>query len=133
MTTGTTRAKCRSHSKPIHGAYPVRRVVMVYQPHRYTRTRDLCTSVAVLSTGDVLLLWRYMPPVRRRSPAPTAARWHAPSRSRGRLEPVFVEHLADLAQSLAAIVQDGDVVITLGAGSIGQAASSLAAQLREAA
>ncbi|MGK2941433.1 MAG: UDP-N-acetylmuramate--L-alanine ligase [Immundisolibacter sp.] len=119
----------------LRGAFPDRRLLTVFQPHRYTRTRDLLDDfAAVLSTGtDVLLLCE----VYAAGEAPIAsADGRALARAirgRGRLEPVFVEHLADLEQNLAAIVRDGDVVITLGAGSIGQAASSLAAQLREAA
>ncbi len=119
----------------LRGAFPDRRLLTVFQPHRYTRTRDLLDDfAAVLSTGtDVLLLCE----VYAAGEAPIAsADGRALARAirgRGRLEPVFVEHLADLEQNLAAIVRDGDVVITLGAGSIGQTASSLAAQLREAA
>ena len=53
-------------------------------------------------------------------------------RSRGRVEPVFVEHLADLPANLAGLLENGDVVVTLGAGSIGQAAASLATAITEA-
>ena len=119
----------------VRGAFPGRRLLTVFQPHRYTRTRDLLDDfAAVLSAGtDALLLCE----VYAAGEAPIAgADGRALARairSRGRVEPVFVEHLAELPASLAALVQDGDVIVTLGAGSIGQAATQLAAQIREAA
>jgi len=119
----------------VRGAYPGRRLLTVFQPHRYSRTRDLLDDfAAVLSAAtDVLLLCE----VYAAGEAPIAgADGRALARairSRGRIEPVFVEHLADLPDSLAAVAQDGDVVVTLGAGSIGQAAAALAADLAEAA
>ncbi|MFZ5493589.1 MAG: UDP-N-acetylmuramate--L-alanine ligase [Pseudomonadota bacterium] len=118
----------------VRGAFPGRRLLTVFQPHRYTRTRDLLDDfAAVLSAGtDALLLCE----VYAAGEAPIAgADGRALARairSRGRIEPVFVEHLAELPASLGALVQDGDVIVTLGAGSIGQAAAALAAQLREA-
>jgi UDP-N-acetylmuramate--alanine ligase len=113
----------------VRGAYPGRRLLTVFQPHRYSRTRDLLDDfAAVLSAGtDALLLCE----VYAAGEAPIAgADGRALARAirgRGRIEPVFVEHLADLPHSLAAVAQDGDVVLTLGAGSIGQAAAALAA------
>ena len=118
----------------VRGAFPGRRLLTVFQPHRYTRTRDLLDDfAAVLSAGtDALLLCE----VYAAGEAPIAgADGRALARairSRGRVEPVFVEHLAELPASLAALVQDGDVIVTLGAGSIGQAATQLAAAIREA-
>ena len=115
----------------VRGAYPGRRLLTVFQPHRYSRTRDLLDDfAAVLSAAtDVLLLCE----VYAAGEAPIAgADGRALARairSRGRIEPVFVEHLADLPDSLAAVAQDGDVVVTLGAGSIGQAAATLASGL----
>ena len=119
----------------VRGAFPGRRLLTVFQPHRYTRTRDLLDDfAAALSAGtDALALCE----VYAAGEAPIAgADGRALARairSRGRVEPVFVEHLADLSASLAALVQDGDVIVTLGAGSIGQVATQLAAQIREAA
>jgi len=113
----------------VRGAYPGRRLLTVFQPHRYTRTRDLLDDfAAALSAGTNALL---LCEVYAAGEAPIAgADGRALARAirgRGRIEPVFVEHLADLPHSLAAVAQDGDVVLTLGAGSIGQAAAALAA------
>ena len=119
----------------VRGAYPGRRLLAVFQPHRYSRTRDLLDDfAAVLSAAaDVLLLCE----VYAAGEAPIAgADGRALARairSRGRIEPVFVQHLADLPDSLAAVAQEGDVVVTLGAGSIGQAAAALATDLAGAA
>jgi UDP-N-acetylmuramate--alanine ligase len=119
----------------VRGAYPGRRLLTVFQPHRYSRTRDLLDDfAAVLSAAtDVLLLCE----VYAAGEAPIAgADGRALARairSRGRIEPVFIEQLADLPDSLAALAQDGDVVVTLGAGSIGQAAAALATDLVGAA
>jgi UDP-N-acetylmuramate--alanine ligase len=103
------------------GAFPGRRLVLVFQPHRYTRTRDLFEDfVRVLSQTDALLLTE----VYAAGEAPIVA---ADGRSlaravriAGRVEPVFVADLNDLPQILADFVQDGDVVLTMGAGSVGQ-------------
>ena len=110
------------------GAFPGRRLVLAFQPHRYTRTRDLFEDfVQVLSLADAVLLTE----VYAASEAPIVA---ADGRSlaramrvSGRVEPVFVADVADLPGSLADFVQDGDVVLTMGAGSIGQVPGRLAA------
>ena len=102
------------------GAFPGRRLVLAFQPHRYTRTRDCFEDfVKVLSTVDALLLGE----VYAAGEAPIVA---ADGRSlaralrvAGRIEPVFVEHIEDMPQAILAAAQDGDVVITMGAGSIG--------------
>ena len=100
-------------------AYPGRRLVLAFQPHRYTRTRDLFEDfVAVLSTVDVLLLAE----VYAAGEAPLAAAdgralSHA-LRVIGKVEPIFVENIANMADSIMHCVRDGDVVITMGAGSI---------------
>jgi UDP-N-acetylmuramate--alanine ligase len=110
------------------GAFPGRRLVLAFQPHRYTRTRDLFEDfVQVLSLADAVLLTE----VYAASEAPIVA---ADGRSlaravrvAGKVEPVFVADVADLPGSLADFVQDGDVVLTMGAGSIGQVPGRLAA------
>jgi UDP-N-acetylmuramate--alanine ligase len=102
------------------GAFPGRRVVLAFQPHRYTRTRDCFEDfVRVLSTVDVLLLTE----VYAAGEAPiVAADGRALVRAvrvQGKVEPVFVERVADLPAAVSHAVRDGDVVLTMGAGSIG--------------
>ena len=102
------------------GAFPDRRLVLAFQPHRFTRTRDCFEDfVKVLSTVDALLLSE----VYAAGEAPVVA---ADGRSlaralrvAGKVEPVFIEDIADMPQAMLDLAQDGDVVITMGAGSIG--------------
>ena len=100
-------------------AYPGRRLVLVFQPHRFTRTRDLFEDfVRVLGQPDVLLLAE----VYAAGEAPIVAAdgrslAHA-LRARGKVEPIFVEKIADMPDTILSVVRDGDVVITMGAGSI---------------
>jgi UDP-N-acetylmuramate--alanine ligase len=105
----------------VRGAYSGRRLVVVFQPHRYSRTRDLYDDFcAVLADADVLLLLE----VYAAGEAPVAeADGRALARgirARGRVAPVFVNTVAEAPAALAAIVRDGDLVLTLGAGDIGQ-------------
>jgi len=100
-------------------AYPGRRLLLAFQPHRYSRTRDLFEDFAkVLSTVDVLVL----SDVYAAGEAPIVAAdgralAHA-IRARGKAEPVFVENIADMPETIMNVVRDGDVVLTMGAGSI---------------
>src|SRR5690606_34933641 len=110
----------------IRQGYPGRRVVLAFQPHRYTRTRDLLDDFAtVLSTADSLLVTE----VYAAGEAPiTGADGRAicrALRSRGQVEPVFVPAIEELGERLAGVVQPGDVILTLGAGSIGAIAAGL--------
>jgi UDP-N-acetylmuramate--alanine ligase len=108
------------------GAFPGRRIVLAFQPHRYTRTRDLFEDfVRVLSGVDVLLLAE----VYAAGEAPIVA---ADGRSlaravrlAGKVEPLFVEDIAEMPQAIRHAAQAGDVVITMGAGSIGAVPSQL--------
>ena len=107
-------------------AFPGRRLVLAFQPHRYTRTRDLFEDfVKILSSVDVLLLNE----VYAASEAPiVAADGRALARAvrvSGRLEPHFVEHIAELPRVVLDTVQDGDVVLCMGAGSIGLSAAQI--------
>jgi UDP-N-acetylmuramate--alanine ligase len=109
------------------GAFPGRRIVLAFQPHRYSRTRDLFEDfVKVLSTADALLL----ADVYAAGEAPIVA---ADGRSLARalrvaggVEPVFVEDVAEMPEAIRRAAQDGDVVLTMGAGSIGNVAAQLA-------
>jgi len=102
------------------GAFPGRRIVLAFQPHRYTRTRDLFEDfVRVLSSADALLLAE----VYAAGEAPIVA---ADGRSLaralrvfGKVEPVFVEDIAQMPAAIRRVAEDGDVVLTMGAGSIG--------------
>jgi UDP-N-acetylmuramate--alanine ligase len=110
----------------VRQAWPDRRLVVAFQPHRYSRTHDLLDDfVEALSAADRLLVTE----VYAAGEVPIAgADGRAicrAIRSRGRLEPVFVPQLAELADALTGVVQPGDVVLTLGAGSIGAAAQGL--------
>ncbi|KPP98281.1 UDP-N-acetylmuramate--L-alanine ligase [Marinobacter sp. HL-58] len=111
-----------------HDAWPGRRLVMLYQPHRYTRTRDLYEDfVRVLSEVDGLLL---MEVYSAGEPAITGADGRALCRSirqRGSVEPVFVEDNNEIETLLANNLRDGDLLITQGAGDIGGVAARLAA------
>ncbi len=106
--------------------WPGRRLVLAFQPHRYTRTRDLLDDFGrVLSGADVLLVTE----VYAAGEAPIAnADGRAicrAVRSRGVVEPVFVEHVEELADALRRVVREGDLVLTMGAGNIGAVAQDL--------
>ena len=111
------------------GAFPGRRIVLAFQPHRYTRTRDCFEDfVKVLSTVDVLLLTE----VYSAGEAPiVAADGRALMRAvrvSGRTEPIFVEQSADFPVAIEAVVKAGDVMLIMGAGSIGTLAATLASR-----
>jgi UDP-N-acetylmuramate-alanine ligase len=109
-------------------AYPTQRLVLAFQPHRYTRTRDCFDDfVKVLSQTDVLLLCQVY--AAGESPI-VAADGHALARAirvAGLVEPVFVEDIADLPPTLAHLAQAGDVVLCMGAGSMGKVPDQLKA------
>jgi UDP-N-acetylmuramate--alanine ligase len=115
------------------GAYPGRRLVLAFQPHRYTRTRDCFEDFAkVLSTADALLLTE----VYAAGEAPVvAADGRALARAvrvQGKVEPIFVDSVAELPAAILSTARDGDVVVTMGAGSIGGVARMLARMKDEA-
>ena len=102
------------------GAFPGRRLVLAFQPHRYTRTRDCFEDfVRVLATVDALLLGE----IYAAGEAPiVAANGRALARALrvgGKVEPVFVEDIVAMPQTILDVARDGDVVLTMGAGSIG--------------
>ncbi|WP_018151929.1 UDP-N-acetylmuramate--L-alanine ligase [Leeia oryzae] len=110
------------------GAFPGRRLVLAFQPHRYTRTRDLFEDfVQVLGRADALVLAE----VYAAGEAPiVAADGRALARAvrvQGKIEPVFVPEIADMPDAILRSVVDGDVVITMGAGSIGGVPAKLVA------
>ncbi|RYE90413.1 MAG: UDP-N-acetylmuramate--L-alanine ligase, partial [Oxalobacteraceae bacterium] len=95
------------------GAYPGRRLVLAFQPHRYTRTRDLFEDfVKVLSSADALVLAEvYAAGEQPIVAADGRALAHA-LRVLGKVEPVFVEDIAEMSTTISDVVRDGDVVIT---------------------
>lgn len=112
----------------VRSAWPERRLVMCYQPHRYTRTRDLYDDFArVLSEVDTLLLLEVYAAGEAPVPGADSRSLARSIRARGQLEPIYVAQPADLAASLAEVLQDGDVVLTQGAGNIGALVKQLAA------
>jgi UDP-N-acetylmuramate--alanine ligase len=109
------------------GAYPGRRLVLAFQPHRYTRTRDCFEDfVKVLSTADVVLLCEVYPAGEAPIVAADGRALARAVRVHGRVEPIFVESIADLPAAIRATARGGDVVLTMGAGSIGGVAAVLA-------
>jgi UDP-N-acetylmuramate--alanine ligase len=110
--------------------YTGRRLVLAFQPHRYTRTRDLIDDFGkVLSAADALLVTE----VYAAGEAPIAgADGRAicrAVRSRGQVEPVFVEKAEQLAEALVDVIRDNDVIVTMGAGHISAVSHALPAQL----
>ncbi len=114
-------------------AWPKRRSVIIFQPHRYTRTRDLFEDfVQVLSTVDVLIL---MDVYSAGESVITGADGRALSRAirmRAQVDPIFVESWAELPKILAGIVRSDDVLLTLGAGNVGHFATQLPDLLTQA-
>ncbi|MGS2719658.1 UDP-N-acetylmuramate--L-alanine ligase [Paraglaciecola aestuariivivens] len=106
--------------------WPDRRLVMAYQPHRYTRTRDLYEDfVKVLSQVDVLLLLDVYSAGEAPIDGADSRSLCRSIRQRGQLEPIHVSELNDLPKLLAEHLQDQDIVMTQGAGNIGQIAKGL--------
>ncbi len=110
------------------GAFPGRRLVLAFQPHRYTRTRDCFEGfVKVLSSVDALVLT----PVYAAGEAPIAgadsATLVAALKAQGALQPLLAEDISQLAQRTLGMLRPGDVLVTMGAGSIGQLPGQLVA------
>jgi UDP-N-acetylmuramate--alanine ligase len=109
------------------GAFPGRRLVLAFQPHRYTRTRDCFEDfVKVMGQADAVLLTEVYPAGEAPIVAADGRSLARALRVAGRVEPVFVDDVAALPQAVVDAARDGDVVIVMGAGSIG----AVAAQVR---
>lgn len=107
-------------------AWSERRIVVVFQPHRYTRTRDLFEDFShVLSTADALIVTEIYSAGEEHIAGADGRALCAAIRARGRVNPVFVENLKDLNSSIMDVIKQGDVLLTLGAGSIGSIAEKL--------
>jgi UDP-N-acetylmuramate--alanine ligase len=108
-------------------AFPGRRIVLAFQPHRYTRTRDLFEDfVQVLASVDALVLTEVYPAGEAPIVAADSRALARALRVAGKVEPVFVEEVSAVASAIRAAAKDGDVVLTMGAGSIGGVAAQLA-------
>ncbi|MBP8029578.1 MAG: UDP-N-acetylmuramate--L-alanine ligase, partial [Pseudomonadales bacterium] len=111
----------------VRKGWPERRLVMVYQPHRYTRTRDLYEDfVQVLSKVDVLLLLDVYSAGETFIAGADSRALARSIRQRGQVDPVFVENIDAVPAVLAPLLAAGDIVVTQGAGNIGSLASALA-------
>jgi UDP-N-acetylmuramate--alanine ligase len=107
-------------------AWPDRRSIIIFQPHRYTRTRDLFEDfVHVLSTVDVLILMDVYSAGEVVIPGADGRALSRAIRTRGKVDPVFLEGWEELASVLAGIVKKNDVILTVGAGNVGQIAAQL--------
>lgn len=113
--------------------WPDRRIVLIFQPHRYSRTRDLFEDFTlVLAEVDVLLLLEVYAAGEEVVSGADGRALCAAVRARGRVNPVFVDDSSQVTSSLRAILRDGDVVITMGAGDIGAMIKPMVDQLRDA-
>ena len=118
----------------VRTSWPDRRLVVVFQPHRYSRTQDLFDDfTSVLADVDVLLVSEVYAAGEQPVTGADARALCAAIRARGRVNPIFVEDIDAIDGELAAVMHDGDVLLTLGAGSIGRVAAELPQKLQEAA
>ncbi|NIF69959.1 UDP-N-acetylmuramate--L-alanine ligase [Burkholderia sp. Ap-962] len=114
------------------GAFPGRRLVLAFQPHRYTRTRDCFEDfVNVLSTVDALVLTEVYAAGEAAIPTASGEALSRALREIGRVDPSFVAGVDEVPAALAQVVRAGDVVITMGAGSIGAVPGRIAQQQQQ--
>ncbi len=114
-------------------AYPSRRSIIIFQPHRYTRTRDLFEDfVQVLAGVDVLILMDIYPAGESVITGADGRSLSRAIRLRGQVDPIFVEHWEDLPKLLVGIVHENDVILTMGAGNVGQFSTQLPQLLTQA-
>jgi UDP-N-acetylmuramate--alanine ligase len=114
----------------VRDGWPGRRLVLVFQPHRFTRTKEQFEDfVQILSRADVLLLTEVYPAGEEPISSADGRSLSRAVRARGEVEPVFVDAVDDIGPVLGRLVQDGDVVLTAGAGDIGAMAARLPGEL----
>jgi len=115
--------------KAANGCWPDRRIVAVFQPHRYSRTHDLFDDfVLELADCTKLVICEVYPAGEAVISGADGRALCKAIRNRGKTDPVFVPTINELANTLETIVEEGDVILTLGAGSIGKASIDLAEQ-----
>lgn len=120
-------AEMEATIKAARGAFPGHRLVVAFQPHRYTRTRDVFEGFTrVLSQADVLLLTEVYPAGEEPIVAADSKSLARSIRVQGRVEPIYIEEVDDLPAAILDIVQDGDIVLVMGAGSVARVAPHIA-------
>ncbi len=111
----------------LRAGWPDRRLVMVFQPHRYSRTRDLYEDfVAVLAAVDVLLLLEVYSAGEKPLPGADSRSLCGSIRQQGKVDPIYVPEDGQLREILAGLLRPGDIVLTQGAGNVGVLARELA-------
>lgn len=116
------------------GAFPGRRLLLAFQPHRYSRTRDLFEDfVKALSQADGLLLTEVYAAGEEPIIAADSKSLARAIRVHGKLEPIYVEQVDELPEAIETIARDGDVVVIMGAGAIGRLAVEIAQPARKIA
>jgi UDP-N-acetylmuramate--alanine ligase len=114
--------------------YAGRRIVLAFQPHRYTRVHELIDDFSkALSTADALLVTEVYSAGEKPIPGADGRAICRAVRGRGLVEPIFVERVEDLAESLADVIRDGDVIVTMGAGHITAVSHELPGRLGSSA
>ncbi|WP_292914925.1 cyanophycin synthetase, partial [Nitrosomonas sp.] len=120
-------AEMEATIKAARGAFPGHRLVVAFQPHRYTRTRDVFEDFTrVLSLADVLLLTEVYPAGEEPIVAADSKSLARSIRVLGKVEPIYIEEVDDLPAAILDIVQDGDIVLVMGAGSVARVAPHIA-------
>ncbi|MCG7962736.1 MAG: UDP-N-acetylmuramate--L-alanine ligase, partial [Candidatus Thiodiazotropha taylori] len=118
----------------VRDGWPERRLVVAFQPHRYTRTQEQFEDfVQVLSRSDLLILTEVYAAGEEPIQGATGRDLSRAIRVRGQVDPIFMEPVTELPELLRGLLQDGDIVLTIGAGSIGAIAAELPTQLCEEA
>lgn len=117
----------------MRAAHPKRRLVVVFQPHRYTRTRDLFEDFSeILSQADALLLCEVYAAGEAPIEGADSRALARAIRARGKVEPVFLKSVQEVPEALEAVVKDGDLVLTLGAGDVGSVPAALTQHFKRA-
>jgi len=110
----------------VRGGWPERRLVMLYQPHRYSRTRDLYDDfVQVLADANVLMLMEVYPAGEEPIPGADSRQLCRSIRQRGQLDPIYVERGTDIAPVVKPLLRPGDILLCQGAGDVGAIAPQL--------
>lgn len=121
-------AEMEATMKAARGAFSGRRLIVAFQPHRYTRTRDVFEDfVKVLSLADGVLLTDVYSAGEDPIVAADSKSLSRSIRILGKVEPIYIEDVNDLPMAILNVVQDGDVVLVMGAGSISRVAPALVA------